>query len=420
MVCLASSSSSSSPGDDVLERTGSSFQVLQREVTRWAEEQWSEVEMNFGPWVDGSRPVPLRDVRAARDLADAQSGRFATVDGVSVHYARWDPSSRAGAGAADTAAATAAGGRTGIVLHHGFNGWAFQWRHVGQRLADATGMPVLAMDRPPFGLSQRPKARTDGAGEDVGSTELAKVLGMGRRNPYCEMWAAEAGMQIAGDVEGFDSVLVFGHSAGAPVAMKAALLAGDTAGRHAARPTFKCPKVVGVGLLSPAVQLQGSSFLSRAPLTSQLRFLYLRQVLETPGVSLHYVRRSVGKRSEGVKRGDGVPCWSAGGERLEDAIDGYLTPMRAEGWDEGFLNLLKNFQSNGDFPRALLGDYTSAPVLVLTGERDRVVPAQGSVDLAALMPTAVPVVLKGVGHNPMEECPQELVGAMAGFVDACT
>ena len=390
----------------------SSFEVLQEEVSRWAGEQWAEAELNVGPWVDGARPAPLAGVLAPASLADAALSRFADVGGVRVHYARWDPKS--GARGADAS--------TGIVLHHGFNGWAFQWRHVGQRLADATGMPVIAIDRPPFGLTQRPRRGTGEDEDDVsasgGGNGLAAVLSRGRTNPYCEMWAAEAGMRVAGEAEGFTSVVVCGHSAGAPVAMKAALLAADR-GRRAPAPAFQCPEVRGVGLLSPAMQLQGSSFLSRAPLTAQLRFLYLRQVLETPGVNLHYVRRSVGRRSEGVKRGDGVPCWSAGGESLEEAIEGYLTPMRAEDWDLGFLNLLKSFQRNGDFPRAVLQAYDAAPILVLTGEFDRVVPAQSSVDLAALMPTAVPVVLKGVGHNPMEECPRELVGAMAGFADAC-
>lgn len=42
-------------------------------------------------------------------------------------------------------------GGTAVVLVHSFGGGVFSWRHVQQPLADASGLPVLAFDRPGFG-----------------------------------------------------------------------------------------------------------------------------------------------------------------------------------------------------------------------------------------------------------------------------
>lgn len=43
-----------------------------------------------------------------------------------------------------------------VVLMHGFNGSCFSWRYVGPALA-AAGYRAIAFDRPPFGLTQRPR-----------------------------------------------------------------------------------------------------------------------------------------------------------------------------------------------------------------------------------------------------------------------
>lgn len=43
-------------------------------------------------------------------------------------------------------------GDTALVLVHSFGGGVFSWRHMQQPLADACGLPVLAFDRPGFGV----------------------------------------------------------------------------------------------------------------------------------------------------------------------------------------------------------------------------------------------------------------------------
>ena len=51
---------------------------------------------------------------------------------------------------------------TCIMLHHGFGGGIHSWRHIIERLADETGLPVVAYDRPGFGLTSRPAPEDPG------------------------------------------------------------------------------------------------------------------------------------------------------------------------------------------------------------------------------------------------------------------
>ena len=57
-----------------------------------------------------------------------------------------------------------------------------------------------------------------------------------------------------------------------------------------------------------------------------------------------------------------------------------------------------------------------APTLVLAGELDRVVPAQLTLQLAALVPNSDPLLLDGVGHVTVMQAPQRVADALSGFL----
>jgi pimeloyl-ACP methyl ester carboxylesterase len=57
------------------------------------------------------------------------------------------------------------------------------------------------------------------------------------------------------------------------------------------------------------------------------------------------------------------------------------------------------------------------PVLVITGDDDRIVPTADSVRLAGELPNAELVVIPGCGHIPQEECPQAVLDAIQTFLD---
>jgi pimeloyl-ACP methyl ester carboxylesterase len=56
------------------------------------------------------------------------------------------------------------------------------------------------------------------------------------------------------------------------------------------------------------------------------------------------------------------------------------------------------------------------PILVITGDDDRLVPTADSVRLAAALPDAELVVIPAAGHLPHEEQPQAFMDAVTNFL----
>jgi pimeloyl-ACP methyl ester carboxylesterase len=57
------------------------------------------------------------------------------------------------------------------------------------------------------------------------------------------------------------------------------------------------------------------------------------------------------------------------------------------------------------------------PVLVVTGDDDRIVPTANSVQLAGEIPGANLEVMTACGHVPQEECPDKFMEAMQSFLE---
>ena len=56
------------------------------------------------------------------------------------------------------------------------------------------------------------------------------------------------------------------------------------------------------------------------------------------------------------------------------------------------------------------------PVLVISGDDDRIVPAQDSIRLSGEIPGAELAVIPQCGHVPHEECPDAFLKATLDFV----
>ena len=137
-------------------------------------------------------------------LADADSCFVDCGWGLVVHY-------KVAAPPAGAAASGGGGpvGDTALVLVHSFGGGAFSWRHVMQPLADASGLPVLAFDRPGFGLTARPPL-------PPGTPPEA--------NPYALKAQAVLVLRLCA-VLGLRRVALVGHADGALLALMAAAAA---------------------------------------------------------------------------------------------------------------------------------------------------------------------------------------------------
>lgn len=68
-----------------------------------------------------------------------------------------------------------------------------------------------------------------------------------------------------------------------------------------------------------------------------------------------------------------------------------------------------------DLPERL--DELTLPVLVITGDDDRIVPTEESVRLADELPDAELIVIPNTGHLPQEESPALFLEAVLDFVN---
>jgi pimeloyl-ACP methyl ester carboxylesterase len=316
---------------------------------------------------------------APEALADDDS-RFVTVDGLRVHY-------KEAAAPAASSSSSSADAPT-IVMIHGLNGSTFSWRHILRDLSHRTGLRGIAFDRPPFGLTERPEA-FGGVGDALAY------------DPYSNAGAARLLESLLAALGAHGPVVLVGHSAGAIVSMEF----------HARRPE----RVAGLALVAPALPTTpANDFARRATFGTQLRLVATRATLASDAAGLAYVRRQLLRRADEVAAG-GLGIALRAGEDTEAVAEGYLKPIRAHGWDSGYLQMMRAFSLGGAF------DYgeVAAPALVLGGAQDEGlrggVLALGEL-LAARQDAATRRVELDCGHSPMDERPEELVDALAEFI----
>ena len=253
-----------------------------------------------------------------------------------------------------------------LILMHGFGASLFSWHAVMEPLA-ASGR-VIAYDRPGFGLTQRPMP---GAWSD--------------QNPY----SPEAQVTLLVglmDALGVERAVLVGNSAGGAVAVHTALrypervqalvlvdaaIYTDVCAPAWARPLLATPQMGHLGpLFVRGIRKRGRTFIERA--------------------------------------------WHDPGRITPDVYAGYEKPLQAENWDRALWELAPACRSL-DLEQRL--SELSMPVLVVTGDDDRIVPTGESLRLAQDIPAAGLVVFPACGHTPQEECPQAFLEAVLTFLE---
>lgn len=250
-----------------------------------------------------------------------------------------------------------------LLLLHGLLGSTEVWRYNREALA-AAGYRVIAFDRPPFGLSdKRPELDYSPAAQADLSAALLDELGI-------------------------EQAVIIGHSAGGNVASHFAL-------RHPER-------MHGLVLISAAVGYGGpppfvGALLSFDPLTRWgrigLRTFFTRERMEESIADLQDDASFLGP----------------------DDFEAYWRSFRAFGWDAGFIALTRD---GGQSPLNIDAlREVSAPVLLLHGTRDRVVPLENSEALAERFPNVTFMQMERLGHQPMEEAPAIFNAALLEWLD---
>jgi pimeloyl-ACP methyl ester carboxylesterase len=266
-------------------------------------------------------PKPLQGLVPPAQLADADS-KFVTVemDGVPivVHYKESLPPPSRDARGNERAASPASGTKNvdALVCLHGANGSTYSFRNLLPRVAAEANVRAIAIDRPPYGLTSRPPPPP------------------GEPNGFHRVYSAEGAALLTLKVMkelGVERFALLGHSAGAPVALDAALMNPD-----------KCAALIAV---APAVFVgdekknapegdRGVSAL-KLPLDRALRFAWFRFLVSQDGPGLNVVRGSVRRQTAAVESGVTY------GDLDRETRDAYVRPTKAEGWDVGLLQLFR-------------------------------------------------------------------------------
>ncbi|MCP5179756.1 MAG: alpha/beta hydrolase [Pseudomonadales bacterium] len=296
---------------------------------------------------------PLEGVVDPRDLADGNS-RFATVDGLAVHYQE------------------SGQGEPAFLLLHGFGASTFTWREV----MDDFGVygRTVAYDRTAFGLTERPVA-----------------WDAPQANPYSVHAQVSQGFGVL-DTLGIDHAVLIGNSAGGRTALSLAL----------ARPE----RVRALVLVSPAVGMGGGSTAG-----------WLKPLLHTPQMDRlgpWLVRRIASSGNEVLGR-----AWHDPTRLTPAVVAGYRKPLGARDWDRAlweFTRAPRDEPGKGGTIESRLPELASLPVLVITGDDDRVVPVAHSRAVADGIPGSRYVELAECGHVPQEECPDAFFSAVSAFL----
>jgi pimeloyl-ACP methyl ester carboxylesterase len=251
------------------------------------------------------------------------------------------------------------------LLLHGFLANTYTWHRVFDELAQ--NGRVIAFDRPAFGLSGRP-------------------LAWEGENPYSMISQVRLAVALLDHLD-VDKAVFVGNSAGGTVAAEIAL----------AHPE----RTQALVLLDAAIYSGGG-----AP-------SWIKPLLATPQarrIGLYVVRRITG----GGNVSNVIDlAWHDPSSVTLETLEGYRTTFQVENWDKALWEFTLASRESRLAERI---QQVQAPVLVLTGDDDRIVPTEESIRLAGEIPRAELVVFPNCGHVPQEECPESFLQAVKEFL----
>jgi pimeloyl-ACP methyl ester carboxylesterase len=296
----------------------------------------------------GWRLLRPRAVLPPARLADADS-RFLDIGGLRVHYKQ------------------VGSGEPVLLLVHGSFLNLHSWDAVLAPLA-AQGT-VIALDRPAFGLTDRPV-----------------LAGQGDANPYSPEGQADVLVALL-DGLGIRRAVLVGSSAGGTTSLLAAL-------RH--------PQRVQALVLVDAMAYSGYA-VSEFP-------RWMRPLLDRAApLWAMLLRAAITSLHDTALRS----FWHDPAKLTPEALARYRHNIQVAHWDRALWELIR--ASHALNLEGFL-ETIRMPALVITGEHDRTVQAAESVRLAQALPHADLVVIPECGHLPHEEQPAAFVQAMRAFV----
>jgi pimeloyl-ACP methyl ester carboxylesterase len=250
-----------------------------------------------------------------------------------------------------------------FILLHGFGASLFSWREVMMPLSEHG--TIIAYDRPAFGLTERPLEWDD-------------------ESPYSQQSQVELVIGLM-DVLNIEKAILVGNSAGGTISMMTALQFPD--------------RVQALILVDPAVYAGGG-----AP-----NWIY--PILKTP--QMDHLGPLIARQIK-VRGPELIDlAWHDPSKVTPEITNGYTKPLQVENWDKALWYLTISSQESRLVEQ--LNEVTH-PTLVITGDDDRIVPTEQSIQLAGELPNAILRVIPQCGHVPHEECPNEFIQIIEEFL----
>ncbi|XP_076953593.1 uncharacterized protein LOC143627712 [Bidens hawaiensis] len=323
-----------------------------------------------------------------------------------------------------------------LILLHGFGASLFSWNAVMKRLANVSGSKVLAFDRPAFGLTSRVDNPFNHA--PAGSTQDTKPL-----NPYSMAFAVLATLYFI-DFLAAEKAILVGHSAGCLVAAQTYFQAPErVAAMILVAPAIVAPLTSPKKVKADSQEDGSKSDDTKNPFFSLLSMLskFSRIIAQTvigllkgmvnmvnslykkalsaffrSPVGVMLVRMVIGKFGISAIKN----AWYDASKVTDSVLEAYTRPLRAKGWDRALVEFTAEMvagslpESNPPLTERL--HEISCPVLVITGDSDRLVPSWNAVRLSQAIPGSHIEVIKKCGHLPHEENPHEFVTVVDNFL----
>ncbi|CAL9756582.1 unnamed protein product [Musa acuminata subsp. burmannicoides] len=393
--------------------------------------------------------VDQEELVEPRELADADSF-FCEFNGVEIHYKTCHHAEIAEEEEVrekDRRVSPKVAITFPIILLHGFGASAFSWDRVMKPLSRLVGSKVLAFDRPAFGLTAR---RTVRSGDDDDDS-LARPL-----NPYSMTFSVLATLffidllAAAGKKKEEEKAILIGHSAGCLVAVETYFEAPDrVAALILVAPAIVAPLTLrridkDKEMRKDNVKEDGDSNLLIASLNPFMRIWkalknlcmhLLEGVLSILKGMRDMICSFYTKALSALLRSAfaamlvrmiidkfGILAirysWFDPSQVTDHVLQGYTKPLKTKGWEMALLEYTSALLTDSSSKPPLSGRLAqiSCPVLIITGDSDRVVPSWNAECLSRVIPGSSFEVIKNCGHLPHEERVEEFLFVVENFL----
>ncbi|XP_057982895.1 uncharacterized protein LOC131167879 isoform X2 [Malania oleifera] len=304
-----------------------------------------------------------------------------------------------------------------------------------------TGSKVLAFDRPAFGLT----SRVDSLGHSSVCSKDAKPL-----NPYSMAFSILATLYFI-DLLAAEKAILVGHSAGSLVAINSyfqapervaalvlvapAILApfsshkdvdrNQVGGETTLQENSQNSNILGSSLIRFCkMLLKFSEYISQAlmrlvkGMANRISFLYKKALLVVlrSRLAVILVRTVIDKFGVAAIQN----AWYDSSQVNDHVLYGYTKPLRTKGWDRALVEYIASILTysapESEPPLEKKLQRISCPVLLVTGDTDRLVPCWNTERLSRVIPGSYLKVIKHCGHLPHEEKPEDFVAAIHDFL----